>query len=124
MAPRACSGLMYDGVPIVVPCTVSPEDVNDRARETRLGDAVFEHRDDVVLADHLGQPPVDDQGLAITTQHDVGRLQVAVEHAAAMGVVDRVANVEKPPEQLPELDAPRRPRPPSWPRRLARARAW
>ena len=26
MSPRACSGLMYDGVPIVVPCSVWPDD--------------------------------------------------------------------------------------------------
>ena len=109
MSPRACSGLMYDGVPIVVPCSVSPDEATVEPGETRLGHPVVLRRDDVALADHLGQPPVDDQGLAVPPQHDVGRLQVAVEHPAAVRVVDRVANVEKPPEQLPELDAPRRP---------------
>ena len=59
------------------------------------------------LADHLGEPPVDDQGLAIRSQHDVGRLQVAVQHLPAVGEIDGVANVEKPPEQQPKLDAPR-----------------
>ncbi len=34
-----------------------------------------------------------------------------MEHAAAVGVFDRVADVEEPPEQLAELHPPDRPRP-------------
>ena len=78
--------------------------------ETRLEVALGLRRSEVALADHLGQPPVDDQRLAVTPQHDIGRLQVAVQNAAAMGVVDGVADVEEAAEQLPELDAPRRSR--------------
>ena len=47
-------------------------------------------------ADGLGQAPVDDQGLAVLAEHDVARLEVAVEHAPAVGVGDRVADVEEP----------------------------
>ena len=39
-------------------------------------------------------------------EHDIGRFQVAMQNAAAMGVVDRVADVEEAAQQLPELDAP------------------
>ena len=85
---------------------VRPRPPTPRGSARRRSPAM--HRHDVGLADHLGQPPVDDQRLAVAAQHDVGRLQVAVEHAAAVGVVDRVADVEEPPEQLPELDAPHR----------------
>ena len=62
-----------------------------------------------LVADHLRQSPVDDQRLAVRAQHDVRRLQVPVQHPAAVGVVDCVADVEKPADQLPELDAPLRP---------------
>ncbi len=48
----------------------------------------------------LGQAPVDDQGLAVLAQHDVARLEVAMEHAAAVGVVDGVADVEEPAQEL------------------------
>ena len=47
---------------------------------------------------------------------DVARLDVAVQHAAAVGVVDRVADVEEPAEQPAQLQADCRPgirRPPT-----------
>ena len=37
---------------------------------------------------------------------DVARLDVAVQHAAAVGVVDRVADVDEPPQQLAQLQRP------------------
>ena len=60
----------------------------------------------VRCAELLRQPPVDHQRLTIRAKHDVQRLQVAVQHPPAMGIVDRVADVQKPPDQLPELDPP------------------
>ena len=51
----------------------------------------------------LGQAPVDDQRLAILADDDVARLDVAVEHAPGVGVLDRVADVDEPAEQLAQL---------------------
>ena len=48
----------------------------------------------------LGQPPVEDQRLAEGADHDVARLQVPVQHSAAIGIVHHVADVEEPREQL------------------------
>ena len=59
-------------------------------------------------ADRLGQPPVDDQGLAVLAQDDIRRLDVAVDHAAGVGIVDGVADVEESAEQLAELQVDRR----------------
>src|SRR5262249_13672427 len=42
--------------------------------------------------------------LAVGPEHDVGGLQVAVEHPPAMGVLDCVANADKPTEQSAQLD--------------------
>ena len=50
--------------------------------------------------DRLGQSPVDHQGFAEFAQHHVRRLQVAVEHAPAMGVGHHVANALEMVEQL------------------------
>ena len=54
----------------------------------------------------LGQAPVDHQRLAVLADDDVARLDVAVQHAAAVGVVDRVADVDEPPQQLAQLQRP------------------
>ena len=51
----------------------------------------------------LGQPPVDHQRLAVLADDDVARLDVAVQHAATVGVVDGVADVDEPPQQLAQL---------------------
>ena len=40
----------------------------------------------------LGQAPVDDDGLAEVADHDVGRLEVAVDDALAVGVGDRLGD--------------------------------
>ena len=53
----------------------------------------------VAGADDLGEPPVDHQGLAVRAEHDVGGLEIAVDHAPAVGVGHRVADVEEPSEQ-------------------------
>ena len=54
----------------------------------------------------LGQAPVDDQGLAEGAEHDVRGLEVAVDHPPAVGVGDRVADVDEPPEELAERERP------------------
>ena len=45
------------------------------------------------VAEHLGQPPVHDLHLAERPDHDVGRLQVAVDHAVGVGVGHRLADL-------------------------------
>ena len=49
-------------------------------------------------ADGLGQAPVHYQRLAVQVQHDVGRLDVAVNHPARVGVIDGVADIEEATE--------------------------
>ena len=51
----------------------------------------------------LRQAPVDNQRLAVLADDDVPRLDIPVQHAPAMGVVDRVAYVDKPVQQLSQL---------------------
>ena len=63
--PAACSGAMYDGVPRIAPVCV-------RSLRTSM------------LA---GQAEVGDQRLARVVEQDVGRLQVAVDDAALVGVM-------------------------------------
>ncbi len=55
------------------------------------------------LAGGLGQAPVDDQRLAVLADDDVARLQVAVQDAPAVGVVDRVADVQEAAEELAQF---------------------
>ena len=45
-------------------------------------------RDRAILAGPLGQAKVGDVGASLAIEKDVGRLQVAVEEAAFMGVLD------------------------------------
>ena len=56
----------------------------------------------VVAADDLGQSPVDHQGLAVRTEQDVRRLEVAMDHAAAMGIGDRMTDVDIARQELAE----------------------
>ena len=51
----------------------------------------------------LGQPPIDDERFAVLAQHDVARLQVAMQNAAAVGIVDRLAHVDQALQEPPEL---------------------
>ncbi len=57
-------------------------------------------------AQRLCQAPVDDQRLAVLADDDVGRLEVAVQHAAAVCVVDRVADVGESPQEPAQLERP------------------
>ena len=59
------------------------------------------------MAGRLGQTPVDQQRLAVPTQHHVVRLQVTVQHPLAVGEGDRLADVDEPAQQLAELDGGR-----------------
>src|SRR6185369_13605014 len=52
----------------------------------------------------LGQSPVHHQRFAIVTQHHVARLEVTVKNSAAVSIGYRIADVEEPAEQLPELE--------------------
>lgn len=56
--------------------------------------------------DRLGQAPVDDQRLAVLADDDVGRLEVAMQHAPAVRVRDGVADVEEAAEQLAQGQGP------------------
>ena len=80
-----------------------------RAARQRLGRSAGGQRDERPLARGgagvgqtrgLGQPPIDHQRLAVLADDHVGRLDVAVQDSAAVGVVDRVADVGEPPQQL------------------------
>ena len=59
-----------------------------------------------LLANRLGQAPVDDQRLAVFAEHDVAGLQIAVQHAAAVGVFDGVADVDEALQQLAQFERP------------------
>src|SRR5262249_36342822 len=48
----------------------------------------------------LGKSPIHDERFTILSQHDVVRLQVAVQHAAAMSVGDRVTDFHEACEEL------------------------
>ena len=60
-------------------------------------------RDRLDLPQRLGQAPVDHQRLAVLADDHVARLDVAVQDAPAVGVVDRVADVDEPPQELAQL---------------------
>ena len=56
------------------------------------------------VADRLGEAPVDHQRLAVLADHDVAGLQVAVQHAATVGIANRVAHIHESLQQVPEDD--------------------
>ena len=53
-----------------------------------------------------GQPPVDHLRLAERPEHDVVRLDVAVEHPAAVGILDRLTGIDEVPEELAKAEHP------------------
>ena len=95
-------GAHVAGVPIAEPARVLSTALPEGGRS--VGSASV--GPELGSADDLGQAPVDDQRLAVLAEHDVARLQVAVQHAAAVGVGDRVADVEEPPQQPPQGQRP------------------
>ena len=50
-------------------------------------------------------PQSNNQGFAKVAEHDIGWLEVAVEHALLMRVGNRVAHIDKPVQQEPEFEA-------------------
>src|SRR5262249_39960916 len=61
----------------------------------------------IPFAGCLGQPPVDDQSLSVLAEYDVARLDVAMKYSPRMGVIDRIANVQEPPQQFTKLQIAR-----------------
>ena len=55
------------------------------------------------LVERLGQTPVHHQRLAVLAQHDVARLEIAVQHAAAVRIRHRVADVDEPAQQIAQF---------------------
>ena len=83
-------------MPSAEPGSVSALPLADEGTSVRSPD----RRPGSAAAHRLGQAPVDHQGLAVLADDDVARLDVAVQDAPAVGVVDRVADVDEPPQQL------------------------
>ena len=54
----------------------------------------------------LGQTPIDHERLAVPADDHVARLDVPVQHAPAVRVLDRVADVQEPPQELAQLQRP------------------
>ena len=52
----------------------------------------------------LGESPVDDERLPVGAEHDVGRLEVAMEDTLAVGKRHGLAGRDQPAEQRPELE--------------------
>ena len=77
VSPAACSGLMYAGVPTVTPDLRETSRALRRRREHRLAD-----------------PEVGDERVPVV-QHDVLGLDVAVHHAVAVRVVQRVGHLAR-----------------------------
>ena len=79
-------------MPSVLPGSVSADPLAERGTSVRspLSWPRFDP------AQGLGQAPVHHQRLAVLADDDVRRLDVAVQHAAAVGVVDGVADVDEP----------------------------
>ena len=72
-----------------------------------LGIKVRSSVDAIALAGGLGQAPVDHQRLAVLADDDVARLDVAVQHAAAVGVIDGIADVHEAAEKLAQFQVAR-----------------
>ena len=89
---------MYAGVPTAEPSTVADDPLAEPAAAALPSPEPSPGRP----AGQLGQAPIDHQRLAVLAEHDVARLQVAVQHAAAVGVGDGVAHVHESPEELAE----------------------
>ena len=83
---------MYDGVPTTAPAAVSPRDGRARTRFAATSDLLRggRGRRRRARAQILGQPPVDDDGLAERADEDVARLEVAVDDPLVVRVGDRL----------------------------------
>ena len=87
-------------MPTVAPGSVSP------ALSARAGRKVASRPRSAAphsgRADDLGEAPVDHQRLAERAQEDVAGLQIAVDHAPAVGIGDGVADGDEPAQQPPQ----------------------
>ncbi len=98
ISPRACSGAMYDGVPMTDPaCDRSESSEPLRAVAMTVSPAwsslpALRVVDDPAARQDLGQAPVHHLDLAERADHHVRRLQVAVDHAPGVGVGDRLGD--------------------------------
>ena len=88
---------MYDGVPSTEPARDSIASDPLRSVRTAESSSLGADRPLLVghapLVEHLGQAPVHDLDLAEAADHDVRRLQVAVDHAPRVGVGHRLADL-------------------------------
>ena len=92
-----CSGAMYAGVPTMSWAAVAI--FGDRGAEPT---AVDVH---VRVAAQLREAPVEDVHLAEVAEHDVARLEVAVDDASRVRELDREADLTKRSEQLVPREA-------------------
>ena len=75
----------------------------DAVRKTPVADRSILRK---ATAQRLGQAPVDDEGLAVLAEHHVGRLEIAMKHAPAVGIGDRLADIHEVREQPPQAKVP------------------
>ena len=59
-----------------------------------------------MLTGGFREPPIDHQRFAVFADDDIPRLDVPVQDAAAVCVVDRIADVREPPQELHHLQRP------------------
>ena len=64
------------------------------------------------LGQDLGQAPVHHLDLAEVAYHDVGRFQIAMDHAPGVGISDRLADLLEDVEESRQILAPCSPAPP------------
>ena len=86
-------------MPSARPGSVSELPLADGGPERPLGDVAQR----LGAAHRLGQAPVDHQRLAVSADDDVRRLEVAVQHAPAVRVGHRVADVDEPVQEVAQL---------------------
>ena len=60
----------------------------------------------VCVSYSFGESPIHDTRLAIFSQHHVARLQVSVQHAATVSVLDGITDIDESSEQLAQLQIP------------------
>ena len=89
--PSACSGLMGRGAQ-----GAAVERLGTAAGRVWHQQALARIGARLDLAHRFGQPPIDDQGLAVTlSQDDIRGFDVAVNHSGECGIVDGVAGVRE-----------------------------
>ena len=54
----------------------------------------------------FGEPPVNHQRLAVLADNHVAGLDITMQYPAAVGIIDRIADVGKPAEKFAQLERP------------------